>query len=84
MLLSEIPKNVYCHVKLNYSASSDSVQCELCEEAAKYLKNMLDSNTTQEELEDFLDKACNLLPDTVTAQVRPFESCHEKNCSLHM
>ena len=47
-----------------------TVQCDLCEEAANYLKAFLDANTTQEEVEDFLDKLCNFLPDTVTAQVR--------------
>ena len=53
-----------------FSGTGDSVQCELCEMGAKYLKTMLDSNITQQELEDLLDRLCDIFPDTVTAQVR--------------
>ncbi|XP_043534566.1 prosaposin [Chiloscyllium plagiosum] len=39
--------------------------CEICKTVITYLDNILEKNSTEQEIEDALDKVCNLLPATM-------------------
>ncbi|XP_060710153.1 prosaposin [Hemiscyllium ocellatum] len=39
--------------------------CEICKTVITYLDNILEKNCTEQEIEDALDKVCNLLPATM-------------------
>ena len=43
--------------------------CDICKLITSYLKPFVDSNATEAEVEDALDKLCGLLPSQYAAQV---------------
>ncbi|XP_072533734.1 prosaposin [Salminus brasiliensis] len=48
----------------------DSPQCAICEYVMKELENMIQDQATEEEVMQAVEKVCNILPSTLTAQCK--------------
>ncbi len=43
--------------------------CGVCETVIQYLDSLLEQNATVEQIEAWLDKICNFVPDSLKGQV---------------
>ena len=63
----EFPVNL--RLMIIFSDIVDLDYCDICKFVAEEIENALKKNETIPEIEAEVDKLCNVLPDTVSAQV---------------
>ena len=51
-------------------ATKKDVKCDACEIVCHLAEVYLHQNKTEKQIEQLLDKACDVLPDTVTVQCK--------------